>query len=74
MNTINISIQQTRVSGDVVETKIKYIFKKKSLKRLKESTIVFLNSLISYYSYNGYLTGKQYHYLDKYYTALRGGI
>ena len=35
------------------------------------NTLIFLLGLVEYYQSRGYLTSKQYYYLDKYYTIAR---
>ena len=69
--TLNTSVYSNTVSGERVESKIKYIIKKKVFKKFYSNTQSFLLSLISYYVTMGYLSNKQYEYLDKYYTIAR---
>lgn len=69
--TLNTSVCSNTVSGERVESKIKYITKKKVFKKFYSNTQPFLLSLISYYATMGYLSNKQYEYLDKYYTIAR---
>ena len=59
------------VSGKRVESKIKYITKKKVMVKFYPKTLIFLLSLVEFYQSRGYLTNKQYYYLDKYYTLVR---
>ena len=68
---LNKSVCSNTVSGEKVESKIKYITKKKVFKKFYSNTQSFLSSLISYYVTMGYLSSKQYEYLDKYYTIAR---
>ena len=59
------------VSGKRVESKIRHITKKKVMIKFHPNTLIFLLGLVEYYQLRGYLTSKQYYYLDKYYTIAR---
>ena len=59
------------ISGKRVESKIRHITKKKVMIKFHPNTLIFLLGLIEFYQSKGYLTSKQYYYLDIYYTIAR---
>ena len=59
------------VSGKRVESKIRHITKKKVIIKFHPNTLIFLLGLVEFYQSRGYLTSKQYYYLDRYYTIAR---
>lgn len=66
-----IEVLTQKVTGVIVESKFNHINKKKVFSQFHDNTKIFLLGIQSHYETKGYLSEKQYFYLDRYYTLAR---